>query len=86
MKNCGKPVHEEVIKRSFLEEQKERIQGQLPEKISHKLLDMIQTWGLAGKSRAEFALAADMYNVMKGSRHFLIENLKKPGFKNFCLC
>ena len=77
MKNCGKPVHEEVIKRSFLEEQKERIQGQLPEKISHKLLDMIQTWGLAGKSRAEFALAADMYNVMKGSRHFFKSKISK---------
>ena len=75
MKNCGKPVHEEVIKRSFLEEQKERIQGQLPEKISHKLLDMIQTWGLAGKSRAEFALAADMYNVMKGSIQYFLSKI-----------
>ena len=33
MKNCGKPVHEEVIKRSFLEEQKERIQGRVSQVV-----------------------------------------------------
>ena len=65
-KNCGKPVHEEIITRAFLEQQKERLQGQAPEKISEKILEMIQTWGLAGRSKAEFKLATDMYNIMKG--------------------
>jgi len=66
-KNCGKPVHEEIITRSFLEQQKERLQGQSSEKIAEKILEMIQTWGLAGRSKAEFKLATDMYNIMKGN-------------------
>ena len=65
-KNCGAPVHQEIITRSFLEQLKERVQSQISEKITEKILEMIQTWGLAGRTKAEFKLATDMYNIMRG--------------------
>lgn len=65
VKNCGAPIHQEVIKRSFLEQLKDRIQGQQTDQVGQKILEMIQTWGIAGRSKHEFKLAADLYNIMK---------------------
>lgn len=65
VKNCGAPIHQEIIKRSFLEQLKDRIQGQQTDQVGQKILEMIQTWGIAGRSKHEFKLAADLYNIMK---------------------
>lgn len=65
VKNCGAPIHQEVIKRSFLEQLKDRLNGQQSDQVNQKILDMIQTWGIAGRSKQEFKLAADLYNIMK---------------------
>ena len=72
VKNCGAPIHQEVIKRSFLEQLKDRIQGQQTDQVGQKILEMIQTWGIAGRSKHEFKLAADLYNIMKVEGYFSI--------------
>ena len=66
VKNCGAPVHQEVVKRAFLEQLKDRLQGQQSQQVQEKILDMIQTWGIAGRSKPEFKLATDLYSIMKG--------------------
>ena len=34
-------------------------------KVTQKILEMIQTWGIAGRSKHEFKLATDLYSIMK---------------------
>ena len=65
VKNCGAPVHQEVIKRAFLEQLKEKCQGDQGSQVTGKILEMIQTWGIAGRAKHEFKLAADLYSIMK---------------------
>lgn len=48
-----------------MEQLKDRIQGQQTDQVGQKILEMIQTWGIAGRSKHEFKLAADLYNIMK---------------------
>ena len=56
VKNCGVPVHQEVIKRAFLEQLKEKCQGDQSSQVTQKILEMIQTWGIAGRAKHEFKL------------------------------
>ncbi|CAG5111514.1 Oidioi.mRNA.OKI2018_I69.chr2.g5816.t1.cds [Oikopleura dioica] len=66
VKNCGPPVHQEVIKHELLEQFRDTVQkGSVSEDVTKKILEMIQLWGIAGRTKAEFKVATDVFNVMK---------------------
>jgi growth factor-regulated tyrosine kinase substrate len=80
VKNCGPPVHQEIIKHDLLEQFRDIVQvsdnsrariivlikkGSASEDVTKKILEMIQLWGIAGRSKSEFKVATDVFNVMK---------------------
>lgn len=65
MKNCGEPVHKEIITESFLESLKGLVQSTSSEDIKAQLLDMIQAWGVGFKENSSFKIAPNLYNIMK---------------------
>nr|XP_039270919.1 hepatocyte growth factor-regulated tyrosine kinase substrate-like isoform X1 [Styela clava] len=65
MKNCGEGVHEEVITQTFLEEMKDMAKSASAERVKTKILEMVQSWGLAFKERTEYRIATNLYNIMK---------------------
>ena len=56
VKNCGAPVHQEIATTQFMEEMRELVKQSNDEKVKGKVLELIQTWGMAFKGSQKYSI------------------------------
>ena len=56
MKNCGSIVHDEIATKAFMEELRELIKSSKEENVKAKLLELLQTWGMAFRSNQKYRI------------------------------
>jgi len=56
VKNCGSLVHDEVCTRTFMEELRELIRHSSDESVKQKILEMLQTWGMAFRNQSKYRI------------------------------
>ncbi|TMS37801.1 hypothetical protein L596_004660 [Steinernema carpocapsae] len=67
VKNCGAPFHKEVACRAFMDDLRSlatRREGS-SQKVRDKVLELIQCWASAFKSKSEYKVVVDVHNEMK---------------------
>ena len=65
VKNCGVLVHDEICTKQFMEELREIVKQSSDENIKNKVLELLQTWGMAFRSSAKYRIVTDTLNLMK---------------------
>lgn len=65
VKNCGTLVHEEVATRAFMEEIRDLLKHTTDENIKKKILEMLQTWGMAFRNSPRYRIVTENLNLMK---------------------
>jgi len=65
VKNCGSIVHDEIATKAFMEELRELIKSSKEENVKAKLLELLQTWGMAFRSNQKYRIVTDTLNLMK---------------------
>ncbi|KAL3317952.1 hypothetical protein Ciccas_003392 [Cichlidogyrus casuarinus] len=68
MKNCGRPVHEEVSKTDFLSCLVKLVEHSVSDTIRDKILYNIQNWSYAFKDQPQYAAIAVTYKDLKNRR------------------
>ena len=56
VKNCGSIVHDEIATKAFMEEVREMIKHSKEESVKAKLLELLQTWGMAFRSNQKYRI------------------------------
>ncbi|OQV17152.1 Hepatocyte growth factor-regulated tyrosine kinase substrate [Hypsibius exemplaris] len=74
VKNCGKPVHDEVITMSFMEELKDMAKRG-PDEVRNRVLEVIQCWAHGFRDKPQYRVAQDTVNLMK------LEGYKFPAMR-----
>ena len=57
VKNCGTLIHEEIATRAFMEELRELLKHTNDENTKQKILEMLQTWGMAFRNSPRYRIA-----------------------------
>lgn len=57
VKNCGSLIHEEIATRAFMEELRELLKHTNDENTKQKILEMLQTWGMAFRNSPRYRIA-----------------------------
>ena len=65
VKNCGSLVHDEICTKQFMEELREMVKQGSDENIKNKVLELLQTWGMAFRSSSRYRIVTDTLNLMK---------------------
>lgn len=65
MKNCGSLVHDEIANTQFMEELREMVKNSTDENIKNKVLELLQTWGMAFRNSPKYRIVTDTLNLMK---------------------
>jgi len=65
VKNCGILVHEEISTKQFMEELRDLVKQSTDEKIKTKVLELLQTWGMAFRNSPKYRIVTDTLNLMK---------------------
>uniref|UniRef100_A0A1I7YAF0 Hepatocyte growth factor-regulated tyrosine kinase substrate n=1 Tax=Steinernema glaseri TaxID=37863 RepID=A0A1I7YAF0_9BILA len=65
VKNCGAPFHKEVATKAFMEDMRNLASEGTSSKIRDKVLELIQCWASAFKSKSEYKIVVDTHNLMK---------------------
>eukprot|EP00090_Calanus_glacialis_P042474 TRINITY_DN7532_c0_g1_i3.p1 TRINITY_DN7532_c0_g1~~TRINITY_DN7532_c0_g1_i3.p1 ORF type:complete len:761 (+),score=322.19 TRINITY_DN7532_c0_g1_i3:35-2317(+) len=65
VKNCGILVHEEISTKQFMEELRDLVKQSMDENIKTKVLELLQTWGMAFRSSPKYRIVTDTLNLMK---------------------
>ncbi|CAG0907501.1 unnamed protein product, partial [Darwinula stevensoni] len=65
MKNCGGPIHEEVVTRAFMDELQEYIHGSNNEKVRSKILELVQVWAYAFRNEPRYEIVQDRVFALK---------------------
>jgi len=65
VKNCGVLVHEEIATKAFMEELRDLVKQSTDENIKTKVLELLQTWGMAFRSSPKYRIVTDTLNLMK---------------------
>ena len=65
VKNCGILVHEEIATKAFMEELRDLVKQSTDEGIKTKVLELLQTWGMAFRSSPKYRIVTDTLNLMK---------------------
>lgn len=65
VKNCGKRFHIEIATKEFLDDFQNILMGSAPEKVSSKILELIQCWSSAFRNNPEYKIVIDMCNFLK---------------------
>jgi len=65
VKNCGALVHDEICTKQFMEELREIVKTSTDENIKNKVLELLQTWGMAFRSSTKYRIVTDTLNLMK---------------------
>jgi len=65
VKNCGSLIHEEIATRAFMEELRELLKHTNDESTKKKILEMLQTWGMAFRNSPRYRIATDTLDLMK---------------------
>ena len=65
VKNCGVLVHEEIATKTFMEELRDLVKQSTDENIKTKVLELLQTWGMAFRSSPKYRIVTDTLNLMK---------------------
>ena len=65
MKNCGVLVHEEIATKTFMEELRDLVKQSTDENIKTKVLELLQTWGMAFRFSPKYRIVTDTLNLMK---------------------
>ena len=65
VKNCGVLVHDEICTKQFMEELREMVKQNTDEKIKTKVLELLQTWGMAFRNSPKYRIVTDTLNLMK---------------------
>jgi len=65
VKNCGLLVHEEISTKQFMEELRDLVKQSTDEKIKTKVLELLQTWGMAFRNSPKYRIVPDTLNLMK---------------------
>lgn len=56
VKNCGHLVHDEVATREFMLELKDLVKNSKTEKVSSKILELLQVWATVFKSNPKYSV------------------------------
>lgn len=75
VKNCGAPIHQEIVSRQFMEELRELIKVTPHETVKAKILELIQAWAHAFRQEPNYRAVQDTMNLMK------MEGFKFPALK-----
>jgi growth factor-regulated tyrosine kinase substrate len=67
VKNCGAPVHQEIATAHFMEEMRELVKQSQDDNVKSKVLELIQTWGMAFKNSQKYRIVA-VRKVMKSKK------------------
>jgi len=67
VKNCGRKFHAEVASKEFLDDLKNLILGGAPDKVRDKVLELIQCWASAFRSKPEYQLIVDTHQLLKNT-------------------
>ena len=65
VKNCGVLVHDEICTKQFMEELREMVKQNTDENIKTKVLELLQTWGMAFRQSPKYRIVTDTLNLMK---------------------
>jgi len=65
VKNCGVLMHEEVATKIFMEEMRDLVKQSTDESIKTKVLELLQTWGMAFRNSPKYRIATDTLELMK---------------------
>ena len=65
MKNCGVLVHDEICNKQFMEELRDMVKQNTDENIKTKVLELLQTWGMAFRNSPRYRIVTDTLNLMK---------------------
>jgi len=65
VKNCGVLVHEEISNKQFMEELRDLVKQSTDENIKTKVLELLQTWGMAFRNSPKYRIVTDTLNLMK---------------------
>uniref|UniRef100_A0A915HQ45 Hepatocyte growth factor-regulated tyrosine kinase substrate n=1 Tax=Romanomermis culicivorax TaxID=13658 RepID=A0A915HQ45_ROMCU len=65
VKNCGEKFHREIATKEFMEDLKHLAEESSSEKVKDKILELIQCWAHAFRSKAEYKIVVDTHNLMK---------------------
>lgn len=65
VKNCGKRFHTEIATKEFLDDLQGILMGSAPEKVSSKILELIQCWSSAFRNNPEYKIVSDTHNFLK---------------------
>ena len=76
VKNCGSLIHEEIATRGFMEELRELLKHNNDEKNKQKILEMLQTWGMAFRNSPRYRIVTVCHktvtNRLKMSETFFL--------------
>ncbi len=56
VKNCGNLIHDEVCTKQFMEELRELVKHASDEKVKQKILEILQTWGMAFRNQSKYRI------------------------------
>ena len=56
VKNCGSLVHDEIATKGFMEELRELVKHSKEDDVKNKLLELLQTWGMAFRSNQKYRI------------------------------
>ncbi|KAK0398225.1 hypothetical protein QR680_002483 [Steinernema hermaphroditum] len=65
VKNCGTNFHKEVATKAFMEDMRTLATEGNSSKIREKVLELLQCWASAFKSKSEYKIVVDTHNLMK---------------------
>uniref|UniRef100_A0A914UMU4 Hepatocyte growth factor-regulated tyrosine kinase substrate n=1 Tax=Plectus sambesii TaxID=2011161 RepID=A0A914UMU4_9BILA len=65
VKNCGEKVHTEIATKEVMEDIKHLAAETKADKVKEKILELVQCWSHAFKSKPEYKIVADTHNLMK---------------------
>ena len=72
VKNCGSLIHEEIATRAFMEELRELLKHTNDESTKKKILEMLQTWGMAFRNSPRYRIATVSDNLVLASFLFVL--------------
>lgn len=72
VKNCGSLIHEEIATRAFMEELRELLKHTNDESTKKKILEMLQTWGMAFRNSPRYRIATVSDNLVFASFLFVL--------------
>jgi hypothetical protein len=74
VKNCGSLIHEEVATKVFMEELRELLKHSNDESTKKKILEMLQTWGMAFRNSPRYRIVtvSSFFKIANFCSHFVI--------------